>query len=135
MNGVTFVERIRKELDKKDISQYQLAKAVGITKTSFSHWEQRGNIPSADIVLRIANFLGVSMEYLITGEETGSATMKEIEKLPERRLKDLTLVEIEQEKLLKDYDENLLLGNYRLLNENNKKVILSIMNTLLLNQE
>lgn len=134
MNGITFVERIKKILNEKDIKQTSMLLELGLPKSAIANWEQRGNIPAADVVLKIANYLGVSMEYLLTGETTQTPNFQQFEKLPEEELKKYKIVQMDIDDLA-NYDEQIMLGNYRLLNENNKQVIKQIINNLIQSQQ
>lgn len=134
MNGVTFVDRLRNLLQSKGISQNQFLKENGLAKGSIGNWEQRGNIPSADIVLRIAKYLDVSMEYLLTGEEGKNDDLDILETLPEERLKNISFSQITEEEAVK-LDEDTILNNYKFLNEANKKVVKALIYFMLLNQE
>lgn len=88
-NGMQIVNRIDKILHTKSLTRVQLAPVVGITPATISAWSTRGTIPAADVALRISDFLGVSIEWLITGEAPESvppgtlALAKDIEALPE----------------------------------------------------
>ena len=55
----------------KGIQQKDLAEKCGISSNGISTWKTTGTIPRADIAIKIARFLNVSVEYLITGELTG----------------------------------------------------------------
>lgn len=70
MNGVLFVQRIKEQLKIKGINQTMMLKDLGLPKNSVTNWEQRGNIPSGDIVYKISCYLGVTMQYLLTGKDT-----------------------------------------------------------------
>jgi transcriptional regulator with XRE-family HTH domain len=61
------IERIREQRKKKAISQSELARRIGVNQTQYNRYETgRTKIPS-DILLRIANELGISVDYLLTG--------------------------------------------------------------------
>jgi transcriptional regulator with XRE-family HTH domain len=65
-----FYERIDKILKEKKRSQKDLSEHLQISSAQvFANWKQRDFIPSADIAVKIAQYLGTSVEYLITGEE------------------------------------------------------------------
>lgn len=65
-----FYERIDSLLKEKKRSQKEMCEAVGLaTGQVYTNWKQRDSIPAADIAVKIAQFLGTSVEYLITGEE------------------------------------------------------------------
>jgi transcriptional regulator with XRE-family HTH domain len=66
---MTFIERLERLIKEKKTSQKAVAEYAGITGASLSEWKKEGTIPRADVALRIAEFLGVSVEYLITGVE------------------------------------------------------------------
>ncbi len=81
----TFIDRIEEVLEKKGISKTELSEALNIRRPTLSEWKKNGAIPSADIALKIAKYLNVSVEWLITGEEIndntisiGKQTIKEI---------------------------------------------------------
>lgn len=81
----TFIDRIEEVLEKKEISKTELSEALNIRRPTLSEWKKNGAIPSADIALKIAKYLNVSVEWLITGEEIndntisiGKQTIKEI---------------------------------------------------------
>ena len=52
---------------KKNISVRRLEKEVGIANGSICRWDT--NRPKIDSVYAVAQYFGVSMEYLLTGEE------------------------------------------------------------------
>jgi len=70
-NGVSFVERIDDELVYKGMKRAELLRQLELPRNSISNWLERGNIPAGDICLKIAEFLDVSVEYLITGKSGG----------------------------------------------------------------
>lgn len=58
--------KIRDKLGYKDSA---VATGAGITKSTFSDWKVGRYQPKDEKLQKIASFLGVSMEYLKTGEE------------------------------------------------------------------
>ncbi len=70
--------RIRDEKGMKDSS---IAKQTGITKSTFSDWKNGRSTPKREKLAKIADCLGVSLDYLVTGEEaeyySNSETAKE----------------------------------------------------------
>ena len=54
-----------KELRKEyDMSQRQLAKALGISKSSYSHYETGASNPDYETLIIIADYFDVSLDYL-----------------------------------------------------------------------
>jgi transcriptional regulator with XRE-family HTH domain len=74
---MTFIERLEMLLKEKGISQKSLAEYIGIRNPSISEWKKEGTIPRADIAIKIAEYLNVSVEYLITGVEPDNSTIIE----------------------------------------------------------
>jgi transcriptional regulator with XRE-family HTH domain len=65
-----FKENLKSELAYQDMLVKELAALAGISRHTLDNYLNiRGHIPSADIAVKIARALGVSVEYLITGEE------------------------------------------------------------------
>lgn len=62
-------EIFEKLLEKFDVTTYQVAKATGISTASFTGWKQGKWNFKPDKLQKIADYFGVSLEYLLTGEE------------------------------------------------------------------
>jgi transcriptional regulator with XRE-family HTH domain len=66
-----FRENLKTELSYQDIRVKELAAKVGISKHTLDNYlNVREYIPSADVAVKIAHVLGVTVEYLVTGEDT-----------------------------------------------------------------
>lgn len=63
------IERILKTLDEKDKMAVELCRLLNIQQSTFSSWKTRKKNPPAEYLKTIADFLGVSLDYLITGKE------------------------------------------------------------------
>lgn len=63
------IERILKTLDEKNKLAVELCRLLGIQQSTFSSWKTRKKNPPAEYLKTIADFLGVSLDYLITGED------------------------------------------------------------------
>ena len=70
-NGLQIVARISSICKQKGIVRKEVSEALGLPDNCFSNWVARGTIPAGDICCRIANYLDVSVEWLITGIEEG----------------------------------------------------------------
>ena len=62
-------------MEMKKIKQNQLTDYLGVTKNTFSNWKSGRNSSYKKYLPQIAEFLGVSVDYLITGTEK-SQTVK-----------------------------------------------------------
>lgn len=96
---MTISQRIFEELKKQKRTQKELAIATGISTSTISAWNKKGALPSADSIVPLARELGVSVLYLLTGEES-----------------------LESELPLSS-DEMKLLENYRMLDHKQKTAV------------
>ena len=65
-----FKENLKSELSYQGILVKELANMTGISKKTIDNYlNVREYMPSADAAVKIAQALGVSVEYLVTGEE------------------------------------------------------------------
>ena len=55
--------------DKKGVKDADVAKATGITKSTFSDWKNGRSKPKDEKLLKIAEYFEVTLDYLRTGEE------------------------------------------------------------------
>lgn len=60
-----FLERTLELIERENISKNKLLTDLGLGKNSFVNWSERGTIPSADTVEKIADYFGVTTDYLL----------------------------------------------------------------------
>ncbi len=58
-------ENIRRLRLLHGINQVEFAKAVGVTKQCVSNWENDNVLPSVEMLIRIADFFGVTTDSLL----------------------------------------------------------------------
>ena len=70
-------------MEEQKFRQADVARALGVSRTTVFNWISRDTLPQVDNALKIADFLGVSVRYLVTGldEEQLPADIREIVKL------------------------------------------------------
>ena len=77
---MNFWERVDDLLDRNDINKKTLAYEAGFDASNITKGIKNNNIPSAETAVKIAQVLGVSVEYLVNGTETTkSPSQKETE--------------------------------------------------------
>ena len=69
-NGPEIMERVEMLLDEKGISKMEFYAKTGINSGSASQWKTGMYSPSIRSVQKMAEFLGVTALYLITGDES-----------------------------------------------------------------
>lgn len=62
-------EIFEKLLEKYGVTTYQVAKATGISTASFTGWKQGKWNFKQDKLQKIADFFGVTIDYLMTGKD------------------------------------------------------------------
>lgn len=68
-------ERIRHLREKRRWSQSQLARELGITRSSVNAWELGISVPSTQYMVELACLFGVSTDYLLGLEETAAISV------------------------------------------------------------
>ena len=66
---MTITERLFLVLSNKNLSQKEFAKAINVNEKTVSAWKKNNSLPSADKISDISDFLNISLEYLLTGQE------------------------------------------------------------------
>jgi len=80
-NGI-FPTRLRKLIEKKQISQKELGDAIGITRQSISLYTMGQRTPDIDVLKNLCEYFNVSADYLVglAEVETRDMDIKEISK-------------------------------------------------------
>ncbi|MBR4946935.1 MAG: helix-turn-helix transcriptional regulator [Clostridiales bacterium] len=66
--------RIKQYRENNNFSQEDLAGFLGVTRRTISRWEQNKSKPNADELSRVAKFIGVSEEELLSEDDTAYST-------------------------------------------------------------
>mgnify|MGYP002624875963 CR=1 FL=1 len=79
-NMSEFTGRIDTGLKEKILKRMALCESLGIAPNSIAIWKSRGTIPSDDVCVKIADYLGSDLRWLITGEEMEAPFLTESER-------------------------------------------------------
>jgi len=60
-----FAKRLRNYRRGRDLTQEELAQAIGISAQSVSKWERGDGYPDITLLPRIANYFGVTIDALL----------------------------------------------------------------------
>lgn len=58
-----------KLLEKYGVTAYKVSKATGIAGSTFSDWKNGRSVPKQDKLQKIADYFGVTIDYLMSGKE------------------------------------------------------------------
>jgi transcriptional regulator with XRE-family HTH domain len=94
MRTMSFDERLKRIRIEKGLSKGDLANLIGVHYSQIGRYENKGAQPSADILSKLANALGITTDFLMNGTSENLADnslsdkellnqFKFIEKLPE----------------------------------------------------
>lgn len=76
-------------LKEYGVTTYQVAKATGISTASFTGWKQGKWNFKADKLQKIADYFGVSIEYLMTGKEDSDKKEPQLKPKDEKDIKNI----------------------------------------------
>lgn len=74
MNLAEFGGRIKIQREKNRLTQAQLANSLQITAQAVSKWERGENAPDISLLKSLSLILGISIDWLLTGEDTAADT-------------------------------------------------------------
>ena len=84
-------------LQKHGVSAYKVAKATGVTQSTLSDWKRGRSTPKSENMKKLADYFGVSIDYLMTGKEESEKEPK----LKPKDQKDIKEILANTEQLLK----------------------------------
>ena len=103
-------EIFEKLLMERGVTAYKVAKATGISTGSMTDWKKGRSAPKVDKLQKIADYFGVSVDYLL-GNEPKEKTPAEADVT----FDDFTYAMYGEAKELADEDKNMLLEMARML--------------------
>ena len=87
-------------LQKHGISPYKVSKDTGVTQTSLSNWKTGKSTPTTKTLQRLADYFGVTLDYLMTGKEEPK------EKSPELTARDEKDITKTLNKVMEQFENN-----------------------------
>ena len=75
-------EKIRELRRKEGLSQEELAERVEVSRQAVSKWELGSAVPTVDKLVELADFFGVSLDWLMRGENFSQNTGSKPEERP-----------------------------------------------------
>lgn len=85
-----FAERLKELRKQSHLTQVELAKQLGIGQSSYADWERGKKKPTQDNLIKIAQVLNVSVDYLVGNSEEKTNELDNIEFLFRMNSKGLT---------------------------------------------
>ena len=84
-------ERIRDLRCAMKLNQTELAEKLNVSKQTVSNWENNNILPSIDTLIKVADFFGVSIDYLL-GMENKRNDILDTSALTDEEIQDLQKV-------------------------------------------
>lgn len=85
-----FSERLKKLRKDTGLTQVDVASKLGISQQAYASWERGAKKPTQDNLVKIAQILNVSVDYLVGNSEEKSDDLDNIELLFRMNSKGLT---------------------------------------------
>ena len=87
---MAFAERLKELRKQAHLTQVELAKRLGIGQSSYADWERGKKKPTQENLVKIAQILNVSVDYLVGNSENKDEDLDNIELLFRMNSKGLT---------------------------------------------
>ena len=76
-------------LQKYGVSAYKVAKETGVTQSTLSDWKRGRSTPKSENMKKLADYFGVSIDYLMTGKEDSVEKEPQLKPRDERDIKNI----------------------------------------------
>ena len=82
-------EIFQKLLNEKGVKTSDVARATGISNMTFSDWKRGKCVPNIDKLQKIADYFGVTVEYIMTGKNSETQLSKRDERDIGKKLEEI----------------------------------------------
>lgn len=107
-----FNSRLKEEIELSNLRYKELAEKSGVPERALYNYVASKNpsMPPVDVAVKIANVLGVTVEYLVTGKE-------ESETNNETNIKKETITLLKNFLTLSEHDRKMLIGFIKVIKD------------------
>jgi transcriptional regulator with XRE-family HTH domain len=106
-----FKNRLKEARAKKGLSQNELAKAIAVHVTNISRYERGENMPTSDVLGKLANALDTTVDFLVSGSVNDMADLEISDKELLSQFKRAEYLPQEKKRLVKEFLESFLITN------------------------
>jgi len=96
-------DRIKELRTAKNLTQSQLADLVGLTYIQVGRYEKGKSNPSSDVLKKLANALGTTTDYIMSGSTNEAATAQLSDKVLLQQFKEIEKLNDEDKHLVKTF--------------------------------
>ena len=106
-----FSDRLKELRTKRGLSKLELSEIAQVHHVQIGRYENKGAMPSADVLAKLANSLNVSTEYLLNGtkEDLADETLSDKELL--NQFKSVEKMSSEKRNIVKELIDAFILKN------------------------
>ena len=62
---MSFYETLSKLMEERKITSKELSETLKFGKNQIKYWKDNGNVPNGEVLISLADFFGVSIDYLL----------------------------------------------------------------------
>jgi transcriptional regulator with XRE-family HTH domain len=103
-----FKDRLKKIRTEKGLSQSQLARAIEVHVTNISRYERGENMPTSEVLAKLAGVLGVTADFLMDGSVNDKAQIAISDKELLNQFKEVEKLSQEDKHLIKTFIDAFL---------------------------
>lgn len=99
-------EIFEKLLEMKGVTAYRVAKETGISTATLTQWKNGTSIPKSDKLQKIADYFGVTLDYLTTGNDNNgkNVILKDVYFSFAKEMQQKNISESDMQKLWQFYE-------------------------------
>jgi transcriptional regulator with XRE-family HTH domain len=103
-----FKDRLKKIRTEKGLSQSQLARAIEVHVTNISRYERGENMPTSEVLAKLAGVLGVTADFLMDGSVNDKAQIAISDKELLNQFEEVEKLSQEDKHLIKTFIDAFL---------------------------
>lgn len=120
MQQNTFGERLTELRENKNLSRQKVADDLGISRASLEYYEKGKRTPDIEILLKLADYFGVTCDYLVKGVSTENVSIHNKTGLSDKSIEVLALLNQLKNKSIEHHEKilNYLKNQENVVQEN-----------------
>ncbi|MBR1763056.1 MAG: helix-turn-helix transcriptional regulator [Eubacterium sp.] len=80
---MTFIKRLKALMAEKKVTKAEISKELHIGVNQIKYWEDKGNTPDGATLIKLADYFGVSVDYLLGKTDKKNKTVADERSLTE----------------------------------------------------